>query len=188
MRLVVIESPYAGLVDRNVDYARECVRDCLRRGESPYASHLFFTQPGVLNDDIPEERTLGIDAGLAWAAKADASVLYMDHGMSRGMVYGIRNAVRSGRKIEIRRLYSDVKELDHAAVEDVVREALKEKQEAFLPSLDKVSPFLRDKVEEVITNLTQRPLSVFDIASYEKAATANVGEVPDVNPEKEPIS
>jgi hypothetical protein len=38
----------------------------LLRGESPIASHLLYTQPGILKDDVPEERPLGIEAGLAW--------------------------------------------------------------------------------------------------------------------------
>ena len=41
-------------------YARACVADCLRRGEAPIASHLLYTQPGVLDDDVPEERAQGI--------------------------------------------------------------------------------------------------------------------------------
>ena len=53
MERVIIESPFAGDVDRNLRYARAAMRDCLLRGESPYASHLLYTQPGVLNDDIP---------------------------------------------------------------------------------------------------------------------------------------
>lgn len=59
--------------------------DCLLRGEAPIASHLLYTQPGVLDDDVPNERALGIAAGLAWAKVADARVFYMDLGMSRGM-------------------------------------------------------------------------------------------------------
>lgn len=85
-RLVIVESPYAGDVNRNVAYARACLADCLRRGEAPIASHLLYTQPGVLNDDIPGERRLGIDAGLAWADRADAAVFYTDLGWSRGML------------------------------------------------------------------------------------------------------
>lgn len=45
MKLVILESPYAGDVCRNVDYARQCLRDCLLRGESPIASH--FVQRAV---------------------------------------------------------------------------------------------------------------------------------------------
>lgn len=46
MRRVVLESPFAGDVERNVRYAKACIRDCLSRGEAPIASHLLFTQPG----------------------------------------------------------------------------------------------------------------------------------------------
>ncbi len=34
MRLVIIESPFAGSVKENIDYARRCVRDSLGRGEA----------------------------------------------------------------------------------------------------------------------------------------------------------
>jgi hypothetical protein len=102
MRRVYLESPYAGDVHANVAYARECVMDCLRRGESAYASHLFFTQPGILDDTIPEQRALGIQAGLAWAEAADATVVYMDLGVSQGMQIGIYAANKAGRPIEWR--------------------------------------------------------------------------------------
>lgn len=71
MKLVVIESPYAGDVTRNLRYARFCVKDCIRRGEAPIASHLLFTQPGILDDNVPEERVTGMNAGFAWARHAD---------------------------------------------------------------------------------------------------------------------
>lgn len=45
MRLVILESPYAGNIEKNVAYARACVRDSLSRGEAPIASHLLYTQP-----------------------------------------------------------------------------------------------------------------------------------------------
>lgn len=105
MRLVIIESPYAGDVERNVEYARKCVRDSLSRNEAPIASHLLYTQPGILNDDIPTERQWGIDAGLAWRQVAEASVVYEDYGLSKGMQYGIEAAVRAGIPIEYRKLY-----------------------------------------------------------------------------------
>ena len=42
MRLVILESPYAGRdqaeIHGNVLYARACLRDCLLRGEAPLAS------------------------------------------------------------------------------------------------------------------------------------------------------
>jgi hypothetical protein len=92
--LVVIESPFAGDVERNLRYLRACMSDCLRRGEAPYASHALYTQPGVLNDDIPAERTRGILAGFAWGAVASLRVVYDDLGVSSGMRCGIEEAER----------------------------------------------------------------------------------------------
>jgi hypothetical protein len=104
MRKVIVESPYAGDVERNTRYARAAMHDCLKRGEAPYASHLLYTQPGVLDDDIPEERTLGIEAGLVWGEAADATVVYTDLGTSRGMMFGVERARQAGRPIEYRML------------------------------------------------------------------------------------
>lgn len=106
MRLVILESPYAGptkeQIDANVEYARACVRDSLLRGEAPIASHLLYTQPGVLDDLVPAERALGCEAGLAWGRVAEATVVYLDYGMSEGMHVGVRRAVAEGRPIEMR--------------------------------------------------------------------------------------
>lgn len=104
MRLVIIESPYAGDIEANVDFARACVRDSLERGEAPIASHLFYTQPGILKDEVPAEREWGINAGLAWRVVADASVVYTDRGITRGMEYGIDAAEKAGIPVEYRML------------------------------------------------------------------------------------
>ena len=74
MRLVILESPYAGNVEQNVAYARACMLDCLRSGEAPMVSHLLYTQ--VLDDKNAAERALGIEAGLAWGRVAEATVVY----------------------------------------------------------------------------------------------------------------
>src|SRR3989344_7816803 len=105
MRRVILESPYAGDIERNVNYARLALRDCLQRGEAPIASHLLYTQTGVLRDSVPEERDWGINAGLAWGAVADATVGYTDYGISRGMEYGIKRAEAEGRPVEYRKLF-----------------------------------------------------------------------------------
>jgi hypothetical protein len=130
-RLVIIESPYAAprslavgpddedpfdqrlrrtaaaeRVALHVTYARAAMHDALARGEAPLASHLLYTQPGVLDDAVPVERKQGIAAGLAWAAKAEASVFYLDFGCSRGMIAALRDAQASKRRIEARWLDS----------------------------------------------------------------------------------
>lgn len=104
MRRVILESPFAGDVEANIAYARACVRDSLSRGEAPIASHLLYTQPGILNDDVPEERQWGIDAGLIWRTVAEASVVYTDRGISGGMKYGIKAAEGAGIPVEYRSL------------------------------------------------------------------------------------
>lgn len=108
MRLVIIESPFAGDIEANTEYARAAVRDSLMRGEAPIASHLLYTQPGVLRDDVPEERQHGIDAGLAWRTVATATVVYTDRGISRGMEYGIKAAQEAGMPVEYRTLVHNV--------------------------------------------------------------------------------
>lgn len=120
LRVVQFESPFGapdadGIV-RNVAYALLGMRDSLQRGEAPFASHLLYTQ--MLDDAIPEERTLGIDAGLAIGANAEATVVYEDLGVSRGMQYGIDHAVELGRPIERRKLYANL--LDAAQLQEAI--------------------------------------------------------------------
>ena len=107
MKLVIIESPYAGDVEKNVKYARMCVKDSLARGEAPIASHLLYTQEGILDDNNPEERQWGIDAGLAWRKVAETTVVYTDLGISGGMKYGIKAAEAAGIPIEYRRILGE---------------------------------------------------------------------------------
>lgn len=106
MRLVIVESPFAGATEaiqqRNIQYARACIRHALALGEAPMASHLLYTQPGVLNDKDQYERTWGINAGLHWARAADVSVFYTDLGWSSGMKLGLEHAQRFGRRVEER--------------------------------------------------------------------------------------
>ena len=107
MRRVIIESPYAGDVEANVSYARRAMRDCLLRGEAPFASHLLYTQSGVLDDLKADERALGIEAGLVWGSLAEATVVYADKGVSAGMQQGIDRAISEGRPVEYRYLGDD---------------------------------------------------------------------------------
>lgn len=92
MRTVIIESPLRGATgspeeyERNRAYARRCARVCLKEGLAPFASHLIYDQPGILDDLVPEERDLGIAAGLAWALIATKRIFFIDYGWSSGML------------------------------------------------------------------------------------------------------
>lgn len=86
MKLVIIESPYKGDIERNTQYARAAMKDSILKGEAPIASHLLYTQPGILNDSIPAERLMGILCGLAWRKVAELTAFYLDLGWSQGML------------------------------------------------------------------------------------------------------
>lgn len=105
MRRVIIESPYAGDVARNKAYLQACIRDCLRRGETPYASHQMLTD--ALDDGDPEQRKQGIEAGYEWWFAADAVVFYVDLGWSPGMARAEVEAVARGAHIKARSLGPD---------------------------------------------------------------------------------
>lgn len=83
MKLAIIESPYAGDVERNIKYARECMRWAILNEYAPFASHLLYTQ--VLDDSIKYQRSHGIAMGLEWLKKADIQLIFTDYGISPGM-------------------------------------------------------------------------------------------------------
>lgn len=106
MRRVIIESPFAGKTPAetatNLLYVRAAMRDCILRGDAPFASHALYTQAGVLRDEIPAERGLGMRAGLSWTPAAEAVVVYTDRGISSGMQAGIGRANKANIPLEYR--------------------------------------------------------------------------------------
>lgn len=106
MRCVIIESPYGSpdpaIVARNLRYARACLKDSLDRGEAPFASHLLY--PQVYLDSDQKLRLTGIIAGLEIGKLMDATVVYVNLGISEGMNQGIRAAEEAGRTIIYREL------------------------------------------------------------------------------------
>ncbi len=107
-----VESPYAAPTEdglrRNILYARIACRWALDAGYYPYASHLFFTQPGILDDSDPDERQTGIDAGKAIIRhSAKISLFFLDLGESSGMRYGREAAQSVGREIKEVRLFDN---------------------------------------------------------------------------------
>ena len=103
LKPVIIESQYAGDIEANVKYARECMRDSLYRLEAPYASHLLYTQPKVLDDLKPDERKLGIEAGFAWKHMPNVlTVFYVDLDWSSGMKLAHDYCVKNNLPFEVR--------------------------------------------------------------------------------------
>lgn len=117
IKLVIVESPYAGNVEANLAYARQACRDCIDRGETPFASHLLF--PQFLDDSDEGERHCGINRGLEigqafYQARTRSKVLptlftaqvafYLDMGWSRGMEAALEFWTELGMRCEIRRI------------------------------------------------------------------------------------
>jgi hypothetical protein len=110
---VQLESPYGTRPDgtrctpdevaENVRYAELCIRDSLLRGEAPFASPLLYTR--ALDDNIPEHREIGIQAGFVIGANAKKTIVYTDRGITLGMIRGIADAEAKGRPIEYRHIY-----------------------------------------------------------------------------------
>jgi len=98
MKLVTIESPYAGEVSRNMYYLQMCIRWCIGRGYAPFASHQMYTS--ALDDSIEIERALGIAAGFAWADRAECHIFFTDLGWSRGMNAAKLRCISNGRPYE----------------------------------------------------------------------------------------
>ena len=94
----IIESPYGSkdpnIVQRNLRYLRRCLKDSLVKGEAPFASHMIYTQ--VLDDNKPDERKTGIEAGMAWGEVAELVAVYTDYGVTDGMLVGINRAKHRG--------------------------------------------------------------------------------------------
>jgi len=103
---VILESPYqsddSDIFFKNKKYLLDCLEDCIKRNESPYASHKIF--PDFLDEN--EKRAIGIAAGQAWYAHAVYMVVYDDYGITPGMQAGIDyfKSIKPDAKIEIRKL------------------------------------------------------------------------------------
>lgn len=121
MQLVVIESPLKGqpssrvprflhplcervLRERNRHYAFACMREEMAAGRAPYASHVFFDQPGLLEDSRLAQRSLGLKVGFKWGCKARVRTFYRDLGVSGGMVLGASQAKEFGQEQVTKRL------------------------------------------------------------------------------------
>jgi len=105
-KLVIIESPFRATPyytqEQHRLYLYHAVADCIRRGESPFASHLIL--PEVLNDDDDYERALGIRVGMNWGKYADLVAVYSCLGVGPGMKAAIAYYKSLQKPIEWRRL------------------------------------------------------------------------------------
>lgn len=63
-RKVYVASAFAGDVEKNTAAAIRYCRFVIDQGYIPVASHILFAASGMLKDDVPKERELGMLLGL----------------------------------------------------------------------------------------------------------------------------
>ena len=94
-RKVYVASKYAGDVDANVAAAIAYCRRVVDEGHMPVASHLLY--PQILNDNVPEERELGLLFGLALLRMCDE--VWVFGTISPGVAQEIEEARRLKKQI-----------------------------------------------------------------------------------------
>lgn len=92
---IYVASKYAGDVDTNVASAITYYRRVIDEGYMPIASHLLY--PQILNDNIPEERELGLMFGLALLRTCDE--MWVFGSVTSGVAREIEEAKRLKKQI-----------------------------------------------------------------------------------------
>ena len=86
--LLYVCSPYRGDTKRNKAYARELTRLALNNNFCPVTVHLYLTE--ATDDNIPEERQMGMDAGIEILDSCKYILIGGRYGISEGMSRLIR--------------------------------------------------------------------------------------------------
>ena len=82
--MVYVASPLKGDISGNIKKANEHCRFVIANQAIPFAPHVFFT--GFLDDEIPEERAIGLFLGKEVLKKCSALWAFCDNGEpSEGM-------------------------------------------------------------------------------------------------------
>lgn len=124
MKQVFICSPYRGDIEHNIKVARDVGRFAAKTGYVPIIPHLVF--PQFLNDNLPDERILGIQLG-AELLKASDMMWLIGSKITKGMKYELEIAKKM--RIPIRcyaenldRITPDTLTIDDRVTEDFLAE------------------------------------------------------------------
>lgn len=93
-KLCYVCSPYRGDTERNTGYARELTKIALDGGYAPITPHLYLMQ--VLDDDVPEQRQMGMAAGMELLRQCRYILIGSRYGLSEGMLAEIKTAMELG--------------------------------------------------------------------------------------------
>jgi len=92
-KMVYIASPYAGDVEKNTAFAINACRYCIKKGHTPIAPHLLYTQ--MLDDNEPAQRETGLILGNQILRRCDELWVCGDR-VSPGMAAEIAEAENLG--------------------------------------------------------------------------------------------
>jgi hypothetical protein len=159
---IIMESPFAGDVSKNVIYAKALMHNLSHKGYAPSASHLLYTQ--MLDDTKEFDRNLGINKGLDYAHNKD-SIIGIDRGVSGGMIYGIKRAMNEERSFNFTTLSKDeniIKEVDKLSsieeAQDFVKKQISKnenlyKETGYIHSIPSLDNFQKNKIKRKNINL-----------------------------------
>ena len=101
MKKVYICSPYRATdsaeLDRNIEYAQKLTKQALGAGLAPITPHLYLTQ--CLDEKKPEQRAVGMAAGLTILKSCDFVIAGIKYGISEGMSAEIAAADAAGIEV-----------------------------------------------------------------------------------------
>lgn len=93
-KLVYVCSPYRGDVDKNTQYAKDCMQFVIKSGAIPIAPHLLYTQ--VLDDNLESDRELGMGLALGLLEKVDELWVF-----GKVITQGMSQEILKARYLEI---------------------------------------------------------------------------------------
>ena len=121
----------------------------------------------MLDDSIAEERELGIRAGLAWGEVAEATVVYVDRGVSAGMKKEIAAAETAERTVEYRRI--------HRIVEFIIID-FELNENVFVPAGDGDRAHWKRKGDLTLSELTRHVQGLRDEGGRQMKQAEQYGE------------
>ena len=92
MKKIYVCSKLRGDIEKNIGKAEVYCKFVISKGHIPYAPHIYFTH--FINDNIPEERKIGIKFGIEWLKECD-EIWVFDSDISDGMKKEIDFAKRN---------------------------------------------------------------------------------------------
>jgi hypothetical protein len=102
---VILESPFRGDAKTNTEYVKLAIQDSVERGESPVAFHLLYSDIYDINN--PQHNAIVKKLKESWSLLSKKTVVYIDEGVSEGMLDGITDAAARGKEIEFRKIYEN---------------------------------------------------------------------------------